>query len=228
MSRVDLARDIAAGLSGWLQLQIVQKLGDLSGEDSARLLVAQIVNAQGRYQPATSQLPPNWGATKKRVDVALKARTADAETWYGAIEIKWPGASFDISKMRVQVVQDAMRLTFVETNTPNAHLLVVGGSSASVRQLFDAPHPNATDQERRRQFFRRLFSRDLNDPRGEAAFVVWSRHFPDAGDRIPATIFSRFRGKLKTELIAMARARVGSTVRGRVFVWQCNRTRGPA
>ncbi len=88
MTRGDLAFDVAAGLSGWLQLQIVQRLGGLSGEDSARLVVAQIVNAQGRYEPATSQLPPNWGSTKKRVDIALKGRSAGAETWYGAVEIK--------------------------------------------------------------------------------------------------------------------------------------------
>lgn len=231
MSRPDLARDIAAGLSGWLQLQIVQKLGDLSGEDAARLVTAQIVNAQGRYAPATSQLPPNWGSTKKRVDIALKARSTDAETWYGAIEIKWPGAAFDAGQMRAQVVQDAMRLTFISTNMLNARFLVVGGSSASIERLFDTPHPRATGQESRRLAFVDLFRRRLKKPHGEATFDVWSKEFPDAGSRVPDTVFSHFRGKLKTELIAVARARVGGrpeNVMGRVYVWQCKRTRGPA
>jgi hypothetical protein len=228
MSRVDLAQDIAAGLAGWLQLQVVQKLGDLSGEDSARLVAAQIVNAQGRYEPATSQLPPNWGATKKRVDIALRARSAGAETWYGAIEIKWPGSAFDVSQTRLQVVQDAMRLTFITTNSLNAHFLVLGGSSQSIKRLFDDPHPQAKEQEDRRLAFRDLFSQDLDSPSGEATFNVWSQRFPGAGERVPSTSFSGFQGKLKTELLAVGKAKVGKRVKGRVFIWQCNKTKGPS
>jgi len=227
LTRANLAEDLAAGLAGWLQLQAVQNLGDLSGEDSARLVAAQIVNAQGKYAPATSQLPPNWGSTKKRVDVALKGRTVGAEVWYGAIEIKWPGNAFDVSKTRELVIQDAMRLTFIRTSMLNAHFLVLGGSSEAMRRVFDAPHPNAPKQEGRRKFFKKLFSRSLRNPLGEAKHESWSKHFPKAGTRIPESIFDDFRGKLKTELVARGTARVGGIAYGRVYVWQCNRTRGP-
>lgn len=226
LSRLDLASDLAAGLSGWFQLQVVQKLGDLSGEDSARLVAAQIVNAQGRYEPATSQLPKNWGATKKRVDVALKARSAGAETWYGAIEIKWPGAAFDPDQVRLHAVQDAMRVAFIETNVLNAHFLLLGGSSDSLTLLFDTAHPQAANRESRRQAFATLFSRDPNQPNGEATHAVWSQQFPEAGGRVPSTVFSGFNGKLKTKLLASAEARVGGVGRGFVYVWQCNRTKG--
>jgi hypothetical protein len=162
------------------------------------------------------------------VDVALKARSAGAETRYGAIEIKWPGAAFDPHQARLQAVQDAMRLTFINTNVLNVHFLLIGGSSESLSRLFDTPHPNAADREDRRRAFVNLFSRDLGNPRGEATYAVWSQHFPDAGGRVPNRVFSSFTGKLKAELLASADAKVGGSVGGRVFAWQCNRTRGAA
>ena len=82
MSRQKLAAEIAAGLAGWYQLQCAQKLGDLAGEDSARFLTAQILNAQGRFAPATSQLPKNWGNTKKRVDIAIKGRSRPSRSFF--------------------------------------------------------------------------------------------------------------------------------------------------
>lgn len=227
VTRANLAHDLAAGLAGWLQLQAAQRLAGLSGEDSARLIAAQIVNAQGKYAPATSQLPSNWGSTKKRVDIALKGRSAGAQVWYGAIEIKWPGIAFDVGKTREQIVQDAMRLTFISTSLLNAHFLVLGGSLASMKRLFDEPHPNASKQEKRRKFFKRLFSRNLKKPLSEASYDEWSKFFPQAGARIPKGIFGNFQGKLKTELLDRVTTKAGDT-RGRVYVWQCNRTRGPA
>lgn len=228
MNRSVFAVHLASGLAGWHQLQVVQSLGDLSGEDTARSLVAQIINAQGRFAPATSQLPPNWGGTKKRVDVALLGRSAGAVVWYGAIEIKWPGSAFDPHQIREAIVQDAMRLAFVNTNGVNAKFLVVGGNSASIDKLFDAQHPHAPDRESRRIAFGELLSRDLADPGRHLTHGRWSTQFPKAGERIPQATFNEFDGRLKTELLACAKATVGGTTVGTVFVWQCNRTRGTA
>lgn len=226
--RQTLGQDIAAGLAGWFQLQVSQNLGELSGEDSARFIVSQIVNAQGRYAPATSQLPKNWGATKKRVDVALKARSKGATTWYGAVEIKWPGSAFDPDQVRLQAVQDAMRVTFITTNYLKASFVVLGGSKDSLDTLFDKKHPNAQDREQRRQAFHALFSRDLKRPSGEADHTTWSSRFPDAGARVPPAVFANFTGKLKAELVSKADARVGDQEVGHVYVWQCKRVRGKA
>jgi hypothetical protein len=227
-TRQDLASDIAAGLAGWYQLHHIQKLGELAGEDSARFIVAQIVNAQGRYAPATSQLPQNWGSTKKRVDVAIKGRTQGAANWYGAIEIKWPGSAFDAHQIRLLVVQDAMRLAFIETANLNAHFLVLGGSQATFQKLFDAPHPNAPDREDRRVAFGQLLSRDTNQRNGSLTPAVWSQRFAEAGDRLPVTVFDNFDGRLKCELLASAESQVAGNAVGKVYVWQCNRTRGTA
>lgn len=224
--RKDLASDLAAGLAGWFQLQVTQNLGEFSGEDSARFIVSQIVNAQGRYAPATSQLPQNWGPTKKRVDVALKARAQNAQTWYGAVEIKWPGGAIDPHQVRLTAVQDAMRLTFIQTNSLNANFLIIGGSQATLDTLFDKSHPNALDREARRQTFVSLFHRDPQNPKGEANHATWSQDFAEAGARIPATVFGSFNGKLKTELVAASTASIGASVVGGAYVWQCNRTRG--
>jgi hypothetical protein len=228
MNRSDFAINLASGLAGWHQLQVVQHLGDLSGEDTARSLVAQIINAQGQFAPATSQLPPNWGDTKKRVDVALLGRSTGAVIWYGAIEIKWPGAAFDPHQVRETIVQDAMRLAFVNTNGVNAKFLVVGGNSASISKLFDTQHPNAPDRESRRVAFGELLSRDLAHPDRHLSHGRWSAQFPKAGERVPQTTFNGFDGRLKTKLLARTNATVGGTTVGTVFIWQCNRTRGTA
>lgn len=228
MNRSVFAIQLASGLAGWHQLQVVQNLGDLSGEDTARSIVAQIINAQGQFAPATSQLPPNWGATKKRIDVALLGRSTGAVVWYGAIEIKWPGTAFDPHQVRESIVQDAMRLAFVNTNGLNAKFLVVGGNSSSITTLFDSQHPNAPDRESRRIAFGDLLSRDLANPDAHLSHNRWSAQFPKAGERIPQTTFNGFDGRLKTQLLACAEARVGGATVGTVFIWQCNRTRGTA
>lgn len=228
MNRSTFAIHLASGLAGWHQLQVVQNLGDLSGEDTARSLVAQIINAQGQFAPATSQLPPNWGPTKKRIDVALLGRTTGAAVWYGAIEIKWPGTAVDPHQVRQHIVQDAMRLAFVNTNGVNAKFLVVGGNSTAISKLFDNPHPNAADRESRRVAFNELLSRDLENPDGHLTHSLWSTQFPEAGERIPQTTFNVFNGRLKAELLARADATVGGNTVGTTLIWQCNRTRGTA
>lgn len=226
MNRSDLAKHLAAGLAGWHQLQTVQNLGKLSGEDTARSLAAQIINAQGRFAPATSKLPNNWGTTKKRIDVALLGRSANAVIWYGALEIKWPGESFDAHQVRELIVQDAMRLAFVETSITNAKLLIVGGNSAAITKLFDTPHPTSLAADDRRKAFNDLLSRDLASPNRNLTHAIWSNQFPQAGDRTPETVFNDFNGKLKTELLAYEEAKIGGKPVGAVFIWQCFRTRG--
>lgn len=228
MKRTSLAAKITSGLAGWHQLQTAQNLNDLSGEDTARSVVAQIINAQGQFLPATSQLPANWGTTKKRVDIALLGRSSGAVVWYGAIEVKWPRSTTDTHQIRQNIVQDAMRLAFITTQGIGAKFLVLGGGTGDITKLFDTPHPNASNRETRRQAFTDLFSRDLSQPDGHLTFDDWSVAFPDAGDRVPSTTFNGFNGKLKTELVALSQAAIGSSTVGSVFVWQCSRTRGTA
>ncbi len=228
MNRPLLATKIASGLSGWHQLQTAQNLNNLSGEDSARSVTAQIINAQGQFLPATSQLPPDWGNTKKRVDLALLGRSLNTVIWYGAIELKWPSSAVHMHQVRQNIFQDAMRLAFISTNGLRARFLIVGGESSTISTLFDTQHPNAPDREGRRQAFARLFSRDLSNPRGFLPSNEWAVSFPQAGDRVPQTTFNGFNGRLKTELIAHSQSKIGSTTVGSVFIWQCSRTRGTA
>ena len=227
-TRQHLAQDIADGLAGWYQLHYVQKLGGLSGEDSARFIVAQIVNAQGQYLPATSQLPTNWGATKRRIDIALKARRQEANKWYGAIEIKWPGDHFDADQARLSIVQDATRLAFVEAANLNAKFLIVGGSDAALRHLFDDAHPRSPDAEARRKQFNKCFKRTAHSKVASFSYAALEEHFPEGSDRVPANVFGAFNGKLRILLLATAVAYAGGGEAGRVYVWQCNRLRGAA
>ncbi|MCQ4167400.1 hypothetical protein [Tahibacter harae] len=229
ISRIKLAEHLCSGLAGWHQLQVAQNLGTLSGEDSARNIIAQIVNSQGRFAPATSQLPKNWGATKRRIDIALLGRTQNATTWYGSVEVKWPGTAFDPHLVREQIVQDALRVTFVETSVLNANFVLLGGAVESIRILFDDAHPNAADRESRRLAFGSLFSRNLTTPDGFLNNSRWSKEFPEACDRVPKNVLGNFNGKIKTKLLALSESRFSSAgVVGSVFLWQCNRTRGAA
>jgi len=219
--------DIADGLAGWYQLHHVQNLGGLSGEDSARFITAQVVNAQGNYVPNTSALPRNWGTTKLRVDVALNGRSANSSNWYGAIEIKWPGDSFDVKQTRLAIVQDVARLAFIETANLNAKFLVLGGSKNALGRLFDVEHARSGPLETSRQTFRKLLPRQREQGDGVLLHSEWSSVFPATGDRIPLTVFGGFRGRLKTKLLAVSKAFAGSGLAGIVYVWQCSKTRGP-
>jgi len=96
MSRTAFAERIAAGLGGWFQQLAAQNLEHQVGEDAARVELVRMISAQRSYIPETAQRPTNWPAdTKKRIDVAVLGKRAGAQGWYGAIELKWPGYSFD-------------------------------------------------------------------------------------------------------------------------------------
>jgi hypothetical protein len=218
-----LAAHIASGLGGWHQLQHVQNLGDLSGEDSARLVLSQIINAQGRFKPAKSQLPPNWGNIKKRVDIALLGRSAGSTTWYGAIEVKWPGTEVAVHAVRQAIAQDVMRLALVKTNVLNAKFLVLGGSTESLTKLFDKAHYSSLGSEFRRYAFTQLLSRQMAAP--SCSVPLWSllSDFPELGERCPPALFATATGNLKTKLLAKSPSIVDGKEVGCVFVWQCNR-----
>lgn len=226
MERKPLAESLASGVAGWFQLQAAQNLHSMSGEDSVRTIAAQVVNAQGRFSPAKSQQPNNWKPSKQRVDIALRGRGKDAKGWYGAVELKWAGASFDPDQMRLDLVQDSMRLAFIDTTNLNAKFLLLGGATESLEKLLKTPHPDSTDRESRRLSFNELFKTDPKDPKGELDHASWSASFPEAGARVPELVFDSFDGKLRTTLLASASAAVGGTEIGAVYVWQCNKVRG--
>lgn len=217
MSRIDLAEDIASGLCGWLQLQHAQKLGGLSGEDTARAFMTQIINAQGRYLPKTSQLPNNWDGTKKRIDVAVLGRSTGSNIWYGAIEVKWPGHAFDPHQTRLHIAQDIARLSFIKTDILNAKFLVIGGNNESLKKLFDTPHPSAPDREGRRRSLCDLLSRDISIPNGKLTYTQWSQHFEKIDDRVPPKTFNLFKGQFKTTLLATNESKTGTKTTDSVY-----------
>jgi len=228
INRKRLAEIFADGLGGWFQLQASQELHRSSGEDSARTIVAQIANARPDFIPRTSQLPNNWGTTKKRIDVALCARSELTKTWYGAIELKWPGDAFVADDIRLNSVQDVLRLCFVETTNLNARFFIMGGTTKAIDILFDKEHPRAVDSENRRLAFNQLLSRDLETPKGNLTTNELKQSFHGYEKRLPETVFGSFDGKLKTKLIASHVGCIGSIDCGAIYVWNCTRTRGTA
>jgi hypothetical protein len=224
MTRTEFAERIAAGLAGWFQQAAAQDLADQIGEDAARMELVRMISAQRKYIPDTAQRPVNWPqSTKKRIDIAVLGRSEKAKGWYGAIELKWPGASFDVAKTRQAIVEDAARVAFSQTANLCANFLVLGGTTDALRRLFDDLHPQAPERERARLAFGQLLRRDDSDPAGAISNPDLNEHFPDFGDRVPQTVFNGWHRRLKAELVTSVTASVGASAKGFVYIWQCKK-----
>lgn len=224
-TRTSFAQRIASGIGGWIQFQEAQGLGELVSENAIKLVFAQLVSSTGRFTPVFSQKPINWGTTKRRVDVAITGNY-DATLWYGSAEVKWLGGAFPADATRDSIIQDVVRTTFVQTQGMNANLLILGGSTKSLRKLFDGAHRNERT-ETRRQLMSTLLSRKVGQT-GELKYSDWSDYFRHLGARVPESVFGGFNGGFRAELVAQSSSIVGQTLEGQVFVWQCNRVRGAA
>lgn len=224
MTRTEFAERIAAGLGGWFQQLAAQNLEHQVGEDAARVELVRMISAQRSYVPETGVRPPNWPTnTKKRIDVAVLGKKAGAKGWYGAIELKWPGESIDVSSTRQAIVEDAVRVAFSATGNLCANFVVLGGTTAALSSLFDTPHPQAPPKEQQRTAFGNLFGRDIANPNGTLRNADLNNHFPDFGDRVPQTTFNGWTRRLKTELLTVVNATVGTNSKGIVYVWQCKK-----
>lgn len=227
--RKDLAERIAAGLAGWFQLQGAQRLAKLSAEDTARLLVAQVVQAQGRYRVDVSKPATNW-PTKcgKRIDIAILGSSEHAVGWYGAIEVKWVPEARSVDQVRNQIVEDAVRLASAETGNLNAKFLVVGGTKQGLDALFDKEHTQSVAAENQRVAFCRLLPRSKGKSETTRGTKV-QEHFPNFESRVPPALKPVVTTSLKLHLLAARRASLGgSNVIGIVYVWQVNLGTGKA
>ena len=201
MNRTEIAERVTCGLGGWLQMLAAQNLHPQAGEDSARVVALQILNAQNAYSPNASAKPPNWGHTKKRIDIALKGTSKKAAGWYGAFELKWAAESSDPHQIRQTIVQDVVRLSFVETTNMCARILIVGGTAIALNALFDTKHDKAKDRESRRAAFVKLLRRQGQQP-GVLLYTELNDQFPQHGKRIPKDVSCDWQGRLKAELLA--------------------------
>ena len=224
MQRVEFAQRIASGLAGWFQQLAAQDLERQVGEDAARVEIVRLISALRSYVPDTAARPTNWPpTTKKRVDIAVLGKSKDAKGWYGAVELKWPGESVDVEKTRQAIVEDAIRVAFSSTANLCANFVVVGGTMSSLSSLFDTAHPYVAEKESQRLAFNRLFSRDSKTAEGFLKNEELNTAFPDCGDRVPQEAFDGWTRRLKAELVASANVTIGSTEKGKLFVWQCKK-----
>lgn len=221
MKRKEFAERISAGLSGWFQQLAVQSLEHHVGEDAARVELVRMISAQQAYVPKTSMRPNNWPAsTKKRIDIAVLGRqNLEAGGWYGAIELKWPNLNIDTKAVRHAIVEDAVRVVFSKTSNLCANFLVLGGANDAIKKLLDKQHKNSA-KEKQRISFNKLFSRNPKSPEGSLSSKDLKAEFPNFGDRVPQEVFNGWERKLRSELVTVSESRVGSTVKGYVYVWQ--------
>jgi hypothetical protein len=222
LNRTEFTEKITAGLAGWLQQLAAQNLESQVGEDAARVEVVRMISAQRAFIPDTSLKPINWPQdTKKRIDIAVLGRRTNAEGWYGAIELKWPNYSISVEQVRQTIVEDAVRVAFAETANMCANLVVIGGTTAALEKLFDKTHSNSR-LENQRVKFSELLPR-TKSTKGMLTNALLNQYFPDFGDRVPQTVFNGWSRRLATELVAYADARVGTSVKGSVYAWQCKK-----
>jgi hypothetical protein len=223
MDRKELAERVADGLAGMMQLHAAQDLHGLHGEDTARFTMIQIIRAQAQWRSLTSQKPTNWkDGAKARVDVALLPWNSKS-TWYGLVELKWP--QDNVEAKRVDIIQDAVRVASAATGNMNAKFVIVGCTSDFEKKLFELPHPRATDAESQRLAFNTFLSRTPGSPQQTLKHSALVTTFPTFADRAPVN--GGFNSGITATLFAVREAHVGNKTVGRVFVWQCNKTRGP-
>lgn len=221
--RKELAQRIAEGLAGWFQLQGALSLETLPGEDSARFVASQIVQASGRYSVRTSRRPNNWPKNdKRRMDVAILGVSEGATGWYGVIEAKWPGSNFAVMATRLAIVQDCIRLASTATANLNGRLLVIGGSDASIEKLFVKAH-NKQNLEAARCFFDTLLPRTVGST-AKAKRTDFTLHFPQYLARVPYTAAPS--NAVTTECLAAVTANRNSSPLGHVYVWSISKASG--
>jgi len=220
--RGQLAKRIAAGVGGWLQLQIASDLDQTIGEDAARHALVTLLHAQRRFDVEVNYRPKGWD-TKHRLDIALVPRTATAKTVYGVIELKWLTGARDWGATRLDIVQDAVRTMAETTANLNAHFVVIGGHQQAFRSLFNTKHPRAKAKEARRAAFVRLFPRTYREM-GSLTRAELDEHFAAAESRLPTGIQVLGKGKLQARCVAAASAKIHKREQGFVYVWQIGLT----
>lgn len=190
MDRTPFAERLTSGLAGWFQQLAAQDLHLQVGEDAARVELVRMISAQRAFVPETSRRPLNWPTSdKRRIDVAVLGRRSGAAGWYGAIELKWPGSSNDVAALRLDMVQDAIRVAFSDTQNMNARFFMLGGSETAIHRVFDKPHRGAPIPEAQRFAFSEVFSRSLLEPKGKLpildSFSIFLQHLADSTKRCP-------------------------------------------
>ena len=192
--------------------------------DAARVELVRMISAQRAFMPQTSKRPTNWPANdKRRIDVAVLGRSDGAVGWYGTIELKWPGTKNDVAALRLDIVQDAIRVAFSDTANMNARFFVLGGSEVALHRLFETPHPFAAEKEAQRGALNSLFSRNPAARIGRLSNADLLASFPAALGRVDATVTAGWTRRFATELLATTDARIGNAVRGHVYIWQCKK-----
>ncbi len=216
---------VASGLAGWMQLCCGKLVGGHIREDSARMILCEILQAQPlSFWVRINKVPDGWNDRTQHVDVCLGEPSGGNVSSYGVIELKWPWTvpAKKRATVRRQIAEDVARLVAVETrNAPHIRYLVFGCMRQAYGPLFSKKHPEATP-ENQRQVFRRLLSMDLQQPTCKVKRTYVMAAFRDFEKRIPKRARLGKEGFVETRLEALQHVMIGPVHLGSVFVWQCN------
>jgi hypothetical protein len=223
--RLALAQDIASGLAGWYQFQFSQNLENFFGEDAAQLSVLQIINAQKSFLIKASHPFPGYEQSQSRLDIAILSNGAK-NSCYGALELKWLGSSNKGSTAaRIAIIEDALRLSVVESGNMKANLLVVGGQTEKFNLLFGRDKRQFTKTDAARTLFNRVFS-DVIGSQNSATLSEIQQSFPSAGIKLPTESAFQVQQKLSVRLLAKTEVNIRDEKKGDVYVWLCTKGAG--
>ncbi|MBS0573405.1 MAG: hypothetical protein JSS08_09175 [Proteobacteria bacterium] len=233
--RAKLASIVCQGLSAWFKYQICTGAHELSGEDSAQLVVADLIRSTSEIIPLASSMPPNWEESQKRVDLGLIGRYTrpnDAgkfKSWIGAVEVKWLGSSANTVISRASLLADVVRLSSIVTQNINAKFLVVGGFKTKFDAVFDHSGQGRTKTESQRKVFQSILKHNLNDHFGRCELVSIFKEFTNTAYALPFNLRSGV-GSISADLLAAETIHVetfaGPKEDAQFFVWQCNKVPG--
>jgi hypothetical protein len=221
--RKKLAESISSGLAGWFQLQIAQELGNLSGEDSAQLVIAQIINAQQNFRPMASHPMAGHESSQKRVDISLVSRNG-GKSEYGAVEVKWIGKTANATSARENILRDALRLAIIKSVGIKANFLVVGIVTEKINLVFSKETKNVAKTQVARSVFSDLFP-TKNGPGAKKSISEIEAAYPNSLATLPNTHGYHDGSQLKLHLLSQSDTAVGNSVHATVYVWLCQQVR---
>lgn len=207
-----LASRLGAYLHGWLSQLAAVDLLALPREDALRLKAAELLKNR-RLSVSVNEPFPNANIGNPPLfDLGLKAAGANAQTWYGFVELKWPSAA-NPNQSRPSIVQDAVRLAAVDGQNLFYRLLVLAGPLQSIDGLYAPGRANRLEQ---------VLSTDPNNPNRQHARADLQRLYPNANQRVPQAYWNRLP-RLATILADSRTVTIAGNELAKVMIWVCRR-----
>lgn len=217
-----LAQRLVSGLTGWAKLQVVCRLGQAVDENAARAIAAQIITSQAEpFIVRINAEPSNWKGQRK-VDIGMGAAGSTKQTYWGAVELKWP--SLKLSKqhdsVRKDCLQDIARLASIRTEERKCLLFVIGGFWPTIKNVLEIQEE---DKAPSAGLLREMLSLDPEKTQKHIKVKTAESILPELQERIPDSAKMSPESVISTVFCGKERILDASRVFGEVHAWMVAR-----